>query len=174
MGRDSHSAQSLFTGTMRPLTSGEIALCRGIFPDHLPYEDVRLVDGPAVNDVAEAAFRNLNTAITLRRTIYFRTRYCADFSGGDEAGRRLFVHEMAHIWQWQRLGVFGFLWRYARDFIVCRGDAQAMYRYEADERPFARSALEAQAEMVGDYQRDDPRRRALIARKLAGSGLYGL
>jgi hypothetical protein len=173
MGRDLGPALGNFSNAMRPLTPGEVALCRTVFPDDLPYEDVRLVDGPAVNDVAEAAFRNLNTAITLRRTIYFRTRFSDDFSAADEAGRRLFVHEMAHVWQWRRLGVAGFLWRYACDFIACRGNAPAMYRYEADDRPFARLRLEAQAEMIGDYQRPDPQRRALIAGKLAGTGLYG-
>jgi hypothetical protein len=173
MGRDAGGTQGLFSNAMRPLTPGEIDLCRGIFPHDLPYEDVRLVDGPAVNDLAEAAFRNLNTAITLRRTIYFRTRYCDDFASAGEADRRLFVHEMAHVWQWRRLGVFGFLWRYLCDFIACRGNAPAMYRYEADDRPFFRSRLEAQAEMVGDYQRANRERQALIARKLTGTGLYG-
>jgi hypothetical protein len=48
-----------------------------------------------------------------------------------------------------------------------------MYRYEADDRPFFRSRLEAQAEMVGDYQRANRERQALIARKLTGTGLYG-
>ena len=161
------------SNAVRPLTVGEIALCRDIFPDELPYKDVRLVDGPLVNDIAEAAFRNTNTAITLRRTIYFRVHYHSDFSGADAHGRHLFVHEMTHVWQWRRLGVLRFLLRYARDLIACRGNAAAMYRYE-DALPFAKSRLEAQAEMVGDYQRADPRRRALIERKLAGSGFYDL
>jgi hypothetical protein len=159
---------------MRPLTPGEIVLCRTIYPGELPYEDVRLVDGPLVNDFAEAAFRNTNTAITLRRTIFLRVHYCPDFSKAGADARRLFTHEMTHVWQWRRLGVFGFLWRYARDFAACRGNAAAMYRYEGDDLPFARSRLEAQAEMVGDYQRAKGERRALIERKLAGTGLYGL
>ena len=173
MGHDS-SRSGIFSNHMRPLTEGEVALCRGIFPGDLPYEDVRLVDGPLVNDFAEAAFRNGNTAITLRRTIYFRVRYSSDFSAADPAGRRLFVHEMTHIWQWRRLGVFGFLRRYARDLIACKGNAAAMYRYKEDDLPFARSRLEAQAEMVGDYQNADTGGRALIERKLGGSGLYRL
>ena len=163
-----------FSNTMRPLTAGEIALCRSIYPDALPYEDVRIVDGPLVNDFAEAAFRNTNTAITLRRTIYLRVHYCPDFSKAGADARRLFVHEMTHVWQWRRLGVFGFLWRYARDFIACRGNAAAMYHYDAASPAFAGSRLEAQAEMVGDYQRAAGEGRALIERKLAASGFYGL
>jgi hypothetical protein len=162
-----------FSNAVRPLTAGEVDLCRGIFPDELPYEHVRLVDGPAVNDLAEAAFRNLNTAITLRCTLYFRVHFQDDFARAGRDARRLFVHEMTHVWQWKRLGVIRFLLRYARDLLSCRGNAAAMYRYE-DDVPFARSRLEAQAEMVGDYQRAEGERRALIARKLAGTGFYGL
>ncbi|HEY0147972.1 MAG TPA: DUF4157 domain-containing protein [Allosphingosinicella sp.] len=174
MGRNLGQIGGSFSNAVRPLTQGETALCRSIFPDELPYADVRLVDGPAVNDLAEAAFRNLNTAITLRRTIYFRVRFQTDFAEADAGGRRLFVHEMTHVWQWRRLGVPRFLLRYARDLLACRGNAAAMYRYESDDLPFARSRLEAQAEMVGDYQRAEPERRALIERKLAGTGFYGL
>ncbi|TFI56998.1 DUF4157 domain-containing protein [Sphingomonas parva] len=160
---------------IRPLTAGEVALCRGIFPDPLPYEAVRLVDGPAVNDVAEIAFRNGNGAITLRRTIYFGHDYCRDFAAADLGRRSLFAHEMTHVWQWSRLGVPRFLLRYARDLIACRGRAAAMYRYQDDpaDLPFTRSRLEAQAEMVGHYQVPGHQRRALIEAKLAGTGLYG-
>ena len=159
---------------MRGLTAGEIALCRAIFPGPLPYEHVRLWDGPAVNDAAERAFRHGNTAITLRRTIYFGIDYAADFAAADAWARRLFVHEMTHVWQWRRLGVPRFLLRYAGDLIACRGRAIAMYDYADDRRPFERLRLEAQAEMVGDYQLADHRHRALIEAKLAGTGLYGL
>jgi hypothetical protein len=159
---------------MRGLSDGEIALCRAIFPDALPYESVRLWDGPAVNDAAERAFRHGNTAITLRRTIYFGTDYAPDFAAADVWSRRLFVHEMTHVWQWKRLGVPLFLLRYARDLIACRGRAPAMYDYADDPRPFARLRLEAQAEMIGDYQLPGHRHRALIAAKLAGSGFYRL
>jgi hypothetical protein len=160
-------------GGMRALTPAEVALCRGVFPDDLPYERVRLCDGPAVNDVAERAFRNRNTAITLRRTIYFRIHYCPDFAASGDEARRLFLHEMTHVWQWRRLGVPRFLLRYARDLIACGGNASAMYHYEQDMRPFERCALEAQAEMIGDYQRPGAH-RALIEAKLCGTGLYGL
>jgi hypothetical protein len=150
MGRDTGAGRGLFSNEWRPLTAGEISLCRSVFPDPLPYGEIRLIDGPRANDFAEVAFRNRNT------------------------GRRLFLHEMTHVWQWQRLGVVGFLARYARDFLACRGNAHAMYRYESDDTPFAASRLEAQAEMVGDYQRRQWPQRALIERKLQGTGIYDL
>ena len=174
MGREAGGKQGLFSDEWRPLTSGEIALCRSVFPDPLPYDRIRLIDGPRANDFAEAAFRNRNTAITLRCTIYFGARWCGDYSCADEEGRRLFVHEMTHVWQWRRLGVCRFLIRYARDFVACRGNAAAMYRYTDDDLPFAASRLEAQAEMVGDLQRTGLPNRLLVERKLSGSGFYGL
>jgi hypothetical protein len=174
MGREAAAGQGLFSDEWRPLTPGEIALCRSVFPDPLPYDEIRLIDGARANDFAEMAFRNRNTAITLRRTIYFGTRWCGDYACADDEGRRLFLHEMTHVWQWRRLGAFGFLVRYARDFLACRGNASAMYRYEKDDLPFAASRLEAQAEMVGDYQRPHSPHRPLIEQKLRGTRFYGL
>ena len=165
-----------YSNEMRPLTEGEIGLCRGVFPEPLPYRAVRLCDGPAVNDAAERAFLNGNTAITLRRTIYLKTHYCRDFSapGVATSARRLLVHEMTHVWQWRKLGALRFLLRYAGDLLSCSGNANLMYRYEQDPRPFARCRLEAQAEMVGDYQDPLHSNRAMIAAKLKGTGFYGL
>lgn len=170
------TASAFHSNAMRPLTGKEIALCRSIFPDELPYAAVRLVDGPRGNGVAEIAFGKGNTAITLRRTIYFRTRYCADFSEGDEKAQHLFVHEMTHVWQWHRMGVARFLLRYARDLLASRGDADAMYKYERGATPFGEAMLEAQAQMAGDYRwvtiTRDEKEKASIARNLAGSGFF--
>ena len=162
------------SGAMRGLTEAEIGLCRSVFPGPLPLEGVRLCDGAAVNDVAERAFHNGNTAITLRRTIYFRILYRSDFAEAGIEARRLFLHEMTHVWQWHRLGVPLFLLRYARDLVACRFRPAAMYVYADDPRPFDRCRLEAQAEMIGDYQRPEHPERALIAAKLRGTGWYGL
>ena len=166
---------------MRPLTAGEIGLFERHFPEHgLKLPRVRFCNGHGGHPAAMAAFRNGNTAITLRGTIYYGPgKYCEDFSAGAEAKRQaLFMHEMTHVWQWRRLGAVRFLARYARDFIKCRGNARAMYRYEKGVDPFAKAMLEAQAQMVGDYAASlvarDEAARALIAKNLAGSGFYGL
>ena len=115
---------------MRRLTTNEIALLRTAFGDRLPYREVRLRLGHGGNPAAIAAFRNGNTAITLRRRIYFRTHYSDDFSTGDVRAQSLFHHEMTHIWQYAKLGVPRFLVRYARDLAACRFSPPAMYRYE--------------------------------------------
>lgn len=164
------------SNAVRPLTAKEIALCRSIFPDELPYAAVRLCDGPGSNPAAKRAFGRKNTAITLRRKIYFRVRHCGDFTEGDVRAQHLFVHEMTHVWQWHRLGVVRFLLRYGRELLACKGVAGDMYKYERGVTPFAEAMLEAQAEMAGDYRwvvvTGDEKEKAAIARNLAGSGFF--
>jgi hypothetical protein len=163
---------------MRGLTAGEIGLLEEAFGERLPYRRVRLRRGHGGNPAAIAAFRNGNTAITVRRTVYFRLHYSDDFSHSDVAAQSLFHHEMAHVWQYAVLGVPRFLARYARDFAACRFRARAMYRYEEGETPFAGARLEAQAQIVGDYCRarlvGDVSRQARLARNLANTGFWGL
>ncbi|MEA3051342.1 MAG: hypothetical protein QOG72_245 [Sphingomonadales bacterium] len=162
---------------MRVLTPGEIALLRDSFPRLLPYDRVRLRFGHGGNPAAMAAFRNGNTAITLRRTVYFRTHYSEDFADGDVAAQSLFHHEMTHVWQYAALGLARFLARYARDLVACRFSPSAMYRYDEGETAFAGARIEAQAQMVGDFCRarllGDTARQARLARNLEGSGFFG-
>lgn len=169
------------THRKRGLSAGEIALVEKHFPgDRLPLDRIRFCDGHGRHPFAMQAFRQGNTAITLVRSIHYGPgRYCDDFASETEAGRRaLFMHEMTHVWQWHRLGVIRFAFRYLRELIKRRGDARAMYRYEGGVDRFADAMLEAQAQMVGDYAaasaRGDAQAKARIGRSLAGSGFYGL
>jgi hypothetical protein len=163
---------------LRSLTQGEIVLLRRAFGDRLRYEQVRLRLGHGGNPAALAAFRSGNTAITLRRRIYFRTGYSEDFAAAGAASRSLLHHEMIHVWQYAQLGVAGFLARYARDLVACGFRPSAMYRYEEGKTPFAKARLEAQAQMVGDYCHadivGDTGRKLRLAKNLARSGFFGL
>jgi hypothetical protein len=163
---------------MRGLTAGEIALLREAFGDRVDYRTVRLRLGSGRNAAAIAAFRNGNTAITLRRSIYFNAHYSDDFTGAGVFAQSLFHHEMTHVWQYKVLGVRRFLARYARDLAACRFRARAMYRYDEGETRFAEARLEAQAQMIGDYCLarlvGDESRQARLARNLKDSGFYGL
>lgn len=162
----------------RTLKAAEIDQLKAAFGERIAYGKVRLRHGHGGNAAAIAAFRTGNTAITLRRTIYFRIHYSDDFAHADVAAQSLFHHEMTHIWQYEKLGVPRFLARYARDLAACRFNAPAMYRYEEGTTPFARARLEAQAQMVDDYCRarlvGDVSRQTRLARNLRGSGFWGL
>ena len=163
----------------RGLTAGEVALGRAAFGDRVPLDRVIFIDGAAGNPIAKAAFRNGNSAITLRRTIYFGPAYYQpDFSAGKAAAKGLFIHELTHVWQYETLGTAWFFARYARDYAACGCKAWRMYEYEQGKTPFRRARLEAQAEMAGNYAEasadGDIAKMALIAQNLAGSGLFGL
>lgn len=165
--------------TKRHLTEGEIALAREAFGDRLAYTKIRFIDGAAGNPVAKAAFRNGNTAITLRRTIHFSPeRFLPDFSAAKPAAKGLFTHELTHVWQYDRLGTAWFLAKYGVQFARVRGQAWRMYEYEPGATRFADAMLEAQAEMAGNYAEakaeGDTGKMAVISRNLAGSGLFGL
>ncbi|HWT11622.1 MAG TPA: DUF4157 domain-containing protein [Allosphingosinicella sp.] len=155
----------------RALTEGEVALARKAFGDRIDYDRVRICHGAGGNPAAALAFlSDRNDAITLVRTIFCKGEPVADYSS--HAHKSLFIHEMTHVWQYQTLGVARFYLRYGREFVACRFDAKAMYRYEKGD-PFDKAKLEAQAEMVRDYGRDSAG-MAKAAPSLAGTGLYGL
>ena len=161
----------------RGLTSAEIALARRAFAGAIDYGRVRLVEGPAASLPARLAFAKGNPAITIGSTVYFAKPFSADFAapGGNAES---FMHEMTHVWQYQRLGFARFLLRYAREFAAVGAKASRMYAYQPGATKFVGAMLEAQAQMVGDYSEAlvtgrEPK-KALLARNLAGSGVYGL
>jgi hypothetical protein len=163
---------------LRPLTAGEVGLVEDAFRGGIDTRKLRLVEGDDGNPLARAAFRNGNTAITLRKTIYFGRHYCEDFARAEAHARGLFLHEMTHVWQYARLGLVRFALRYGRDLVACRFRARDMYSYLPGETRFAQARLEAQAQMVGDYCEarltgDDIMVR-LLAGSLRGTGFYGL
>jgi hypothetical protein len=163
----------------RGLTPGEIALAREAFGERVPLEQVTFVEGAGRNPVAKAAFRNGNSAITLRRTIYFGPAYYQpDFSAGKSAAKGLLIHELAHVWQYEKMGTAWFFARYGREYAAAGFKAWRMYEYEIGKTPFRRAMLEAQAEMTGNYAEakadGDVAKMALVAQNLAGSGFFGL
>jgi hypothetical protein len=138
---------------------------------------VTLNDGPGNEPLAFIAFAKGNSAITVSSSIYFKADYCPDFSASGR-NRKVFIHEMTHVWQYQKMGLPGFAARYGADFLAARGKPDAMYKYEAGATRFRDAMLEAQAEMTADYGAaswaHDANRLASLAVNLAGSGFYGL
>lgn len=157
---------------MRKLTDGEIDLAREAFGARIDYGKVRLSDGPGSNAFAHIAFAKGNPAITIGSRIYFKTHYCPDFSAPGQ-NRRMFMHEMTHVWQYQTLGLAAFAARYGTEFLQVKGKPNDMYAYKAATR-FDEAMLEAQAQMVGDYQSAKAADKTRIAGNLQGSGFYNL
>jgi hypothetical protein len=163
--------------TQRPLTAGEIALAQAAFGAKIDYARVKLSDGPGSNPLAHMAFAKGNPAITIGSTVYFKQDFCPDFSAPGR-NRKFFIHEMTHIWQYQKWGMPAFFLRYGAEVLEAKGRPDDMYNYAAGTAKFGEAMIEAQAEMVCDYGEaqwsGNEARRALLAENLAGSGVYGL
>ena len=165
------------TSVQRPLTSGEIALTRAAFGDRIDYSRVKLSDGPGNNPFAHMAFAKGNPAITIGSTVYFKQDFCPDFSA-PARNRKSFIHEMTHVWQYRAMGMPAFFLRYGEEVLMAKGRPDDMYLYQPGVAKFGESMLEAQAEMLCDYSEalwtGNAARKTLLAKNLAGSGLYGL
>ena len=164
-------------GKQRGLTGGEIALARAAFGNKIDYGPVKLADGPGMEPLALIAFARGNPAITVESIVYFKQDYCPDFSAAGK-NRASFIHEMTHVWQYQRLGLIAFAARYGVDFAKAGGKPEDMYKFDAGKTRFKDAMLEAQAAMVEHYSdalwRKQEARAAQLAKNLAGSGVYGL
>jgi len=161
----------------RALTASEVALAREAFGSRIDYRKVKLSDGPGSNPLAHLAFAKGNPAITIGSTVYFKLDYCPDFAAAGR-NRKCFIHEMTHVWQYQEMGMPSFFLRYGEDLLKARGRPDDMYNYAAGTARFDEAMIEAQAEMVCDYGEAlwtaNAARKALIAKNLAASGVYGL
>ena len=123
--------------TERPLTPGEVSLCRSVFGDAIDYSKVRLVRGKWW------PFQPANAAMAPSGWIYFHPAaggWSEDFAREPLSRQGFFIHEMTHVWQAQRGGpLYLPLMRHP----FCR------YRYELRPgKPFRRYGLEQQAEIV--------------------------
>ena len=87
-------------GESRPLTSGEIAMCKLIFKDAIDYSLVKVHN----HEYLPFGWQNDDTAITPNGEIYFNPKHFKEDFSSDEVGFRTqlwFVHEMVHVWQKQ-------------------------------------------------------------------------
>lgn len=119
----------------RPLTPGETALARGVFRDAIDYARVR------IHNRKWAFFQPRHVTMAPMGHIHFHPeggRYRDDFADAPLDLQGLFIHEMAHVWQYQR-GIF----------LPLRRVPWARYAYSfVPGRPLARYGLEQQAEIV--------------------------
>ncbi|WP_035375336.1 hypothetical protein [Pseudoduganella violaceinigra] len=123
----------------RPLTSGEIALARQVFGSAIDYQRVR------VHNTRFIPFlQHKDVCITPNGELYFHlSRFRPDFSLASAREQHWFMHEMAHVWQYQ-LG-YPVMWR---------GAIRIGLSYDYEVSPELRLCdfnMEAQAEVLADY-----------------------
>jgi hypothetical protein len=92
-----------------------------------------------------------SNSITPAGVAYFsRHIYTNDFSGEAPDYKWVFVHEMAHVWQWQH-GIYR-VWAAIGAFIENLGNYDKAYNYQIDKgKSFRDYNLEQQAAIVADY-----------------------
>jgi hypothetical protein len=121
----------------RPLTSGEIDLCRSVFGGAIDYSRVELVEGKWW------PFHPRGAAMAPTGHIWFHPQgggWSDDFSKEPIRRQAFFIHEMTHVWQAQKGGRF---------YLPLMRHPFCRYSYELKPgKPFDRYGLEQQAEIV--------------------------
>lgn len=128
----------------RPLTTGEIAMCKLIFKDAIDYSLVKVHN----HEYLLFGMQDDNTAMTPNGEIYFNKKYFKeDFSLGAglevNINKQWFMHEMVHVWQDQL--------HYP---VMLRGAIRIGLSYEYTLKPGNRLSdynMEAQGDVLADY-----------------------
>ncbi|MBD8656750.1 Rhs element Vgr protein [Oxalobacteraceae sp. CFBP 13730] len=122
----------------RPLTKDEIALAWLLFRDAIDYKRVR------IHARRYIPFQPRNCCMTPNGSMYFhRSCFLEDYSHASPAGQHWFIHELAHVWQFQ-LG-------YA---VRLRGAVRVGLSYGYDLAPGKKLSdynMEAQGDLLADY-----------------------
>ena len=133
----------------RPLTSAELADAKLIFGDSIDYSKVT-VDGGSIGSVGSSR--------TIGNTVHLESKlFQPGSSETTTSGRRILVHELTHVWQYQHQG-----WTYAPKAIwaqakaAAHGDRNGAYDWKplvAKGIPWDEWNPEAQADAVEEYNK---------------------
>ena len=138
--------------TRRRLTANEIAEARLVFGPGLNYYRASVIENTEFpNHVARLGGAPRPNAVTLGNTCYFpeTLRTAPEVIGnGDLRSMAWLIHELTHIWQFQRFG-----WIYlARTLSVQLRSGRDGYRYTLEDgRRLADYNLEQQGDIARDY-----------------------
>ena len=119
------------------MTPGEVALARSVFGDAIDYSRV------TIRRRKFFPFQPRKVTMAPRGHLHFHPlgeAYCDDFAQVPLIRQGLFIHEMVHVWQVQRLG---------RWYLVTHRMPWARYDYSLRPGwPLERYGIEQQAEIV--------------------------
>lgn len=81
----------------RPLTHGEVELCKGVFGDLIDYDQVKIMNHPYL------PWQSVHVFMAPRGIIHaLKFNYIQDYSQQSLGYQAVFIHEMAHIYQHQQ------------------------------------------------------------------------
>jgi len=130
----------------RGLTLNERALAETVFQNALNYERIR------VHDDKYIFFQANNVLMTPNGEIYAPgTMYRKDYAAEELNFKELFIHELAHVWQYQ-IGVLNPKLSGLFEFVRNGFSYHKAYRYVLESgRDLIEYGMEQQAAMVADY-----------------------
>ncbi|HEY0012798.1 MAG TPA: hypothetical protein VGB79_08100 [Allosphingosinicella sp.] len=131
------------------LTSGERKIAASIFGDASTFRNATI----ALR--RNSALQSHNLVLTFNERIYVRPSaglWSEDYAAEGPPVQGMFVHQLAHVWQFKQLGRWRFLINYLRDLARCGYNQRAMYHYAPGITLFHEATLEAQAQMLGDLR----------------------
>ena len=131
---------------LRRLEPHEIAYAGEIFGDAIDYEAVRIARGSGLATFSATALGN--------RVNLQPVHFAADTLDLTEAGLPVLIHELAHVWQYQRFGyryivssLAAQVWAWAKT-----GSRRGAYDWRKSlHRPWPRWNAEQQAQCISDY-----------------------
>ncbi len=146
----------------RPLTASEILLAQSIYKNTIDYSKVKIFEGSYFPLDAQ----NEDTFVTPNGNIYIPTKhYRLDYSLESNSYKKIFIHELGHVWQHQRkinvllnagaLQACNLITATFYDpYTYNIWEGSTVYQYiqtKSTKRMFLNSNLEAQAEIFADF-----------------------
>ena len=130
----------------RALTAGEIALAKIIYKDSIDYGRVK------VHNHKKHFFQPKNAGMTPNGNMYMaKNVYVADYSHTNGIGQAFFIHEMAHVWQYQ-LRVLNPRWAAIGEFFEHLFQYGKAYYYTLEpNKDLLDYDIEQQAAILEDY-----------------------
>ena len=135
----------------RPLTSGEVAMCKLIFKDSINYSLVRVHN----HEYLPLGLQDDNIAMTPNGELYFNpSKFQEDFSSVEDDGNKIwFMHEMVHVWQFQLN--YKVIWRGLKFAMSGAYNDKRTYEYDnpedANKKALSDFNMEQQGELISHY-----------------------
>ena len=131
----------------RPLTPGEETLAKKMFKHSIAYSKVK------IHHEKYIFFQPSNSGMTPNGEIYIDGVYKNDYSLEAYSLRIFFIHEIAHVWQYQN-NVLSPIWSAIGDFFEESFNYNNAYKYKLDKgKDLVDYDIEQQASIIEDYYR---------------------
>lgn len=141
----------------RDLTIGEIKLAQIVFKDTINYSLVKIFEG----SFFPFNLQNEDTFVTPNGNIYVPSKnFKSDYSKEDVSFQHVFIHEMGHVWQYQRkisvlinAGIAQACTAFKDPYKYSIQGSETVYDYVQykNQKKFINYNLESQAEIFADY-----------------------